>query len=98
MLRNTVELVSRKQFSVGRLRPPTYKKAIELLRPVLEPLRIDLASAGSHPFADPIFQRVSDSGRYAELVNRTQFWGRQMLLLAPTCMWVLRTVTRSCRS
>lgn len=79
MLRNTVELVSRKQFSVAAC-AADLQEGIELLRPVLEPLRIDLASAGSHPFADPIFQRVSDSGRYAELVNRTQFWGRQMLL------------------
>ena len=72
MLRNTVELVSRKQFSVSAC-AADLQEGIELLRPVLEPLRIDLASAGSHPFADPIFQRVSDSARYAELVNRTQF-------------------------
>ena len=58
-----VELVSRKQFSVAAC-AADLQEGIELLRPVLEPLRIDLASAGSHPFADPIFQRVSDSGRY----------------------------------
>ena len=79
MLRNTVELVSRKNTTVAGC-AADMEEALEQLEPALSRLRIELASAGSHPFAQPSYQRVSDSDRYGELVNRTQFWGRQMLL------------------
>lgn len=79
MLRNTVELVSGKQTNVAAC-AEDLQRGVDMLAPVIDPLRIDLASAGSHPFANPEFQRVSDSERYAKLVNRTQYWGRQMLL------------------
>lgn len=79
MLRNTIELVSRKQTRV-RDAIADLNEGLDLLRPVTSALRVDLTGAGSHPFANPAHQRVSDSERYAELVNRTQFWGRQMLL------------------
>ncbi|MDO4665970.1 MAG: glutamate--cysteine ligase [Actinomycetaceae bacterium] len=79
MLRNTIEIVSRKRTTVAEC-AQDLAEGIEFLEPILVPLRIELASAGAHPFADPAYQRVSDSARYAELVNRTQFWGRQMLL------------------
>ena len=79
MLRNTVELVSRKQTRV-RDAIADLNEGLEMLEPITSALRVDLTSAGSHPFANPAHQRVSDSKRYAELVNRTQFWGRQMLI------------------
>ena len=37
-------------------------------------------SAGSHPFAQWEDQEVSDKGTYSEIIERTQFWGRQMLI------------------
>lgn len=79
MLRNTVELVSRKNHKVSQC-AADMEEGLAQLEPVLSQLRIGLASAGSHPFAQPSYQRVSDSERYGELVNRTQYWGRQMLL------------------
>lgn len=79
MLRNTVELVSRKQTRV-RDAIVDLNEGLEMLEPITSALRVDLTSAGAHPFANPAHQRVSDSKRYAELVNRTQFWGRQMLI------------------
>ncbi|MBM7825362.1 carboxylate-amine ligase [Arcanobacterium pluranimalium] len=79
MLLNTVELVSHPHETVKEC-AADLQYALSLLQPILEPLRITVASSGTHPFADPAYQHVTDSNRYAELVNRTQYWGRQMLL------------------
>ncbi|TBW23058.1 glutamate--cysteine ligase [Arcanobacterium bovis] len=79
MLLNTVELVSLPHETVHEC-TADLQYALSLLQPILEPLRITLGSSGTHPFADPAYQHVTDSNRYAELVNRTQYWGRQMLL------------------
>ena len=79
MLLNTVEIISRPRHSV-RDCVMDLIEGINLVRPVTSALRVELASAGSHPFANPSYQQVTDSKRYEELVNRTQYWGRQMLL------------------
>jgi carboxylate-amine ligase len=44
------------------------------------PMGIDLVSSGTHPFAQWSAQQVTDDPRYAELIERTQWWGRQMLI------------------
>ncbi|MFI5427787.1 YbdK family carboxylate-amine ligase [Aeromicrobium sp. UC242_57] len=36
--------------------------------------------AGTHPFAAWNHQKVTDKERYATLIDRTQWWGRQMLI------------------
>jgi carboxylate-amine ligase len=36
--------------------------------------------AGTHPFARWAQQKVTDKQRYATLIDRTQWWGRQMLI------------------
>jgi carboxylate-amine ligase len=36
--------------------------------------------AGTHPFARWTHQKVTDKQRYATLIDRTQWWGRQMLI------------------
>lgn len=79
MLLNTVEIISRPRHRV-RDCVIDLIEGINLVRPVTSALRVELASAGSHPFANPSYQQVTDSKRYEELVNRTQYWGRQMLL------------------
>ena len=79
MLLNTVELVSRPRQRVAEC-ISDLKEALAMVDPITKPLRIDLATAGSHPFANPIHQQVTDNKRYAKLVERTQYWGRQMLL------------------
>lgn len=79
MLLNTIELVTRPHSTVGGC-IDDLECGIDTLRPIVEPMRIALASSGTHPFANPVYQRVTDSKRYAELVNRTRYWGRQMLL------------------
>jgi len=47
---------------------------------VTDPLRVELMSAGTHPFARWAQQKVTDKQRYATLIDRTQWWGRQMLI------------------
>lgn len=79
MMLNTIELVTHPHENIAGC-TDDLKWGIDALQPIVEPMRIALASSGTHPFANPVYQRVTDSERYAELVNRTRYWGRQMLL------------------
>lgn len=79
MLLNTVEVTSGKRRTIPEC-IQDLRFGVNALRPITDALRIELATAGTHPFARPAYQRVTDSRRYAELVERTQYWGRQMLL------------------
>lgn len=79
MLLNTVEVTSDAHSTVSECMADICY-AVGSLRPITNELRTDLASAGTHPFARPAYQRVTNSKRYAQLVERTQYWGRQMLL------------------
>ncbi len=79
LLRNTVEVVSGVCGSAG--------EAIEDLRTTLGPARrivhargMELFCEGTHPFAQWSTQKLTDAPRYAELIKRTQWWGRQMLI------------------
>ena len=79
LLRNTVEVVS------GICDCTT--QAMEDLRETLLPARrivrdrgMELFCAGTHPFARWSAQKLTDAPRYAELIKRTQWWGRQMLI------------------
>ncbi|MFC7504590.1 glutamate--cysteine ligase [Nocardioides sp. CPCC 206347] len=79
LLKNTVEVVT------GIC--PTVKDAMADLRntlryvvPAADDLNIDLYGAGTHPFASWTGQQLTEGHRYAELINRTQWWGRQMLI------------------
>ncbi|HHW83744.1 MAG TPA: glutamate--cysteine ligase, partial [Actinomycetales bacterium] len=56
------------------------ERSIADVTPVLEGLGVVLATAGTHPFANPLYQRVTNKERYARLVDRTRYWGQQMLL------------------
>ena len=60
---------------------------MEDLRDTLRPARrivrdrgMELFCAGTHPFAQWSTQNITDAPRYAELIKRTQWWGRQMLI------------------
>ena len=79
MLLNTVEITSGARRTVAECMRDLRDTAA-FLRPITDSLRIDLASAGTHPFAKPAYQRVTNTARYEDLVERTQYWGRQMLL------------------
>lgn len=79
MLLNTVEVVSRPQMRVADA-AADLARSIEEVQEITDPMRIELMGAGTHPFARPQYQKVTDKDRYAELVERTRYWGRQMLL------------------
>lgn len=79
MMLNTVELVSGARRTVAEC-VQDIAQAYDRLLPVIQPLRVELASAGTHPFADPLVQKVTDSERYERLVDRTRLWGHQMLI------------------
>lgn len=79
MLQNTVELVTGVNHTVPE-GLEDLRRSLYTLREATTPLGLDLLSAGTHPFSDPFAQAVTDKERYAKLVDRTQWWGSQMLI------------------
>lgn len=79
LLLNTIELVS----TVHRTVPDAVADLgtlIERVRETTDPLGVELMCAGTHPFAQWFDQRATPSERYDHLLERTQWWGRQMLI------------------
>jgi glutamate---cysteine ligase / carboxylate-amine ligase len=79
LLRNTVEVSSGKCRTVGEA-GGDLQRALDEVAAAAAPLRIDLMGGGTHPSAHWSTQKVSDKQRYATLIDRTQWWGRQMLI------------------
>lgn len=79
LLLNTVEVVSDVSRTV-REAGDSLERAIAEVRTVTDPLRVELMCAGTHPFARWAQQKVTNKQRYATLIDRTQWWGRQMLI------------------
>jgi carboxylate-amine ligase len=79
LLRNTVEIVTGVCGDVGEAMADL-RETLAVVMPVADELGVDLFGAGAHPFADWSHQQLTEGHRYAELINRTQWWGRQMLI------------------
>lgn len=79
LLLNTVEVVSGVCQTVAEA-GADLQRAIDEIRTITDPLRVELMCAGTHPFAAWNHQKVTDKERYATLIDRTQWWGRQMLI------------------
>ena len=79
LLNNTVELVSAAHARVGDAVADLAAQLAQL-RTVADPLGIELLSAGSHPFAKWQDQQVVGKDRYRKLIERTQWWGRNMMI------------------
>jgi carboxylate-amine ligase len=79
LLRNTVEVVSGVCHTVDEAMRDL-RATLEGVLPAADALDIDLYGGGTHPFASWTGQQLSEGHRYAELINRTQWWGRQMLI------------------
>ncbi|WP_435299445.1 glutamate--cysteine ligase [Timonella sp. A28] len=79
LLLNTVEIVTNVCTTVEEA-GQDLSRSIELLQTLADPLRVELMCAGTHPFARWSHQKVTDKERYATLIDRTQWWGRQMLI------------------
>ncbi len=79
-LTNTVEVVSAPHSRVGHA-VDDLARLIERGVDVADPLGIDLMCAGTHPFSAWPDQDVTpDNERYATLLDRTRWWGRQMMI------------------
>lgn len=79
LLLNTVELVTGICQNVPEAMADL-AESMARVREAAESIGIDLFSAGMHPFASWQAQRVTNADRYATLIDRTQYWGRQMLI------------------
>ena len=79
LLRTTVEVVTGVCDTVPEAMADL-TGTLGLVRPVADELGVDLYSAGTHPFAQWSTQLLTPGPRYAELIERTQWWGRQMLI------------------
>ncbi|MBI2243776.1 MAG: glutamate--cysteine ligase [Nocardioides sp.] len=79
LLRNTVEIVSGVCHTVGEAMADL-RRTLEVVIPAGDDLDLDLYGGGTHPFASWTVQQLSEGHRYEELINRTQWWGRQMLI------------------
>jgi carboxylate-amine ligase len=79
LLRNTVEVVTGVCGTTAEA-VADLVGTLHLVAPVAEELGVDLYSAGTHPFAQWSTQLLTPGHRYAELIERTQWWGRQMLI------------------
>ncbi|WP_018297279.1 glutamate--cysteine ligase [Corynebacterium lubricantis] len=78
-LQNTIELVT----PVCHTTPEAVAYLTETLgkiREVATDKDLRLWAGGGHPFSDFRKQPVSPKMTYAEIINRTQYWGQQMLL------------------
>ena len=79
LLRNTVEVVTGVCGTVGEAMADL-RRTLEVVVPVADRLGVDLYGGGTHPFASWTRQQLTEGHRYEELINRTQWWGRQMLI------------------
>lgn len=79
LLTNTIEVTSGIGDSVAHA-VDDIANAITAVRSATDPAGIELLSAGSHPFAQWFDQEVTDKTRYHTLIERTQWWGRNMMI------------------
>jgi len=79
LLTNTVEVTSGVGATVAEA-VDDIADAIAAIREVSNPLGVELLCAGSHPFAQWYQQSVTDKTRYHKLIERTQWWGRNMMI------------------
>lgn len=79
LLLNTVEIVTGVCHTIAEA-GADLRRTVDELRRLTDPLRVELMCAGTHPFARWSNQKVTDKQRYATLIDRTQWWGRQMLI------------------
>ncbi len=79
LLLNTVELVTGICNTVAEAKADL-TQSLAAVREVTDPMGVEIFSAGSHPFSPPQLQPVTDKARYAKLIDRTQWWGRQMVI------------------
>ena len=79
LLRNTVEIVTGVCANAEQA-ASDLADGLGRVQAAAAELDVLLYGGGSHPFARWEDQEVSDGHRYATLIDRTQWWGRQMVI------------------
>ncbi|SDT18821.1 glutamate--cysteine ligase [Actinoplanes derwentensis] len=80
LLTNTVEIVSAPHHRV-RDAVADLTRLAERVATIAEPRGVDLMSSGTHPFSQWFRQQVTPGKpRYDTLIDRTRWWGRQMMI------------------
>jgi carboxylate-amine ligase len=79
LLRNTIEVVTGVCDTVAEAMDDL-RSTVAATDEVVRERGMELFCAGTHPFAQWSAQKLTDAPRYAELIKRTQWWGRQMLI------------------
>ena len=80
LLTNTVELVTAPHRRV-REAVADLDRLAEGVATAAEPMGVDLLSSGTHPFSQWFQQQVTPGKpRYDTLIDRTRWWGRQMMI------------------
>lgn len=79
LLLNTVELVSGVHHTVADAVADVAAQ-LEDVRVIADARGIDPICSGSHPFSQWFDQDVTDKPRYNKLIDRTQWWGRNMMI------------------
>ncbi|WP_344063434.1 glutamate--cysteine ligase [Microbacterium pumilum] len=79
LLTNTVEVTSGVGATVAAA-VDDIADSIAAIRTVTNPMDVELLCAGSHPFAQWYNQGITDKTRYHKLIERTQWWGRNMMI------------------
>ncbi|MCT2021269.1 glutamate--cysteine ligase [Kocuria marina] len=78
-LQNTVEMVTgvcdTVSEAVGQL-----AQTQDLIREITDPRSLEIFGAGTHPFSQWTDQPVVDKERYFKVLDRAQYWGRQMVI------------------
>lgn len=78
-LQNTVEMVTGVCQDVASA-VEQLSQTQDRLRQVADPKGLDIFAAGTHPFSHWNDQAVVDKDRYAKLLERAQYWARQMVI------------------
>lgn len=78
LLQNTVELVTAPHRTVAAALVELRQLVKQVERAA--PSTVDLMCAGSHPFSQWSDQVITDGPRYAKFIQRTQWWGRNMMI------------------
>lgn len=79
LLLNTVELVTGVCTTVSEAMADL-AESMAVVRQATDDIGVELFSAGMHPYASWQDQEVTAAQRYSTLIDRTQFWGRQMMI------------------
>src|SRR5437763_1535354 len=79
LLLNTIEIITGVCRTVGEV-AADLRESLDLVHTVADPLGVEMFCAGTHPFSQWYQQKVTDKARYQKLIDRTQWWGRQMLI------------------